>query len=243
VRLTDDGGHLVVAVADGVSAGEWSHVAARTSADAAVVSLCDQLLDGRLLAGLQLDWIRLADRVNGALWDAFLACDDPLAQSSAMNPPAEIARRHELITELMSSTLITAVVPTEPDGSGRWLSWFAGLGDTSAWLLKADQTWTPLTAVKGAGEEIATSATAAFPHLDPTAVSPQVVDLATGSALVLMSDGVGDPLGDGTGEVGIQLASWWHAPPPLLEFADQVAFARRSFDDDRTAVGIWVEEY
>jgi serine/threonine protein phosphatase PrpC len=243
VRLTNDGDHVVLAVADGVSAGEWSHVAAQAAADAAADCLSEQLVNRPDATELDPDWPRVVDTVNTALWDAFLSCDDPAAQSIASGPPVEDSLRHAVVARLMSSTLVTAVVPTGPDGSGRWTAWLAGLGDTSAWILRADRTWTPLTMVKNQGAAIATSATAAFPCPDPGVGAHRVIDLTAGDALVLMSDGVGDPLGDGTGEVGVQLASWWHTPPSMLEFADQIAFARRSFDDDRTVVAVWVQEH
>jgi hypothetical protein len=51
---------------------------------------------------------------------------------------------------------------------------------------------------------------------------------------------VDTPLGAGTGEVGRVLADLWAAPPEMLDFAAQVGFARRTFDDDRTVVGVWL---
>jgi hypothetical protein len=55
-----------------------------------------------------------------------------------------------------------------------------------------------------------------------------------------MTDGIGDPLAAGTGEVGRFLTGVWSTPPASgLEFAAHVGFARRSFDDDRTAVAFW----
>ena len=56
--------------------------------------------------------------------------------------------------------------------------------------------------------------------------------------IFLMTDGVGDPLGRGDGPVGRFLATEWAEPPDMLSFAGQVAFARRSYDDDRTVVGV-----
>ena len=64
-------------------------------------------------------------------------------------------------------------------------------------------------------------------------------ELTAQQVLVLMSDGVGDPLGAGTGEVGQTLAESWRKPPYILTFAAQVEFARRSFDDDRTVIAVW----
>ncbi|WP_068425013.1 hypothetical protein [Piscicoccus intestinalis] len=64
--------------------------------------------------------------------------------------------------------------------------------------------------------------------------------LGDGAALVLMTDGVGDPLGSGAGEVGTTLAQLWSRPPHPVEFAAQVAFGRKTFDDDRAALVVWL---
>jgi hypothetical protein len=115
------------------------------------------------------------------------------------------------------------------------------LGDTSAWQLRPDREmpWESLREVKNAGSTIASSATAAVPLIPRQLPPPVSARLCPGEALVLMSDGVGDPLGGGTGEVGASLASAWRLPPDPLNFAAQVGFARRTFDDDRTVVAIW----
>jgi hypothetical protein len=59
-----------------------------------------------------------------------------------------------------------------------------------------------------------------------------------GEVLVLMSDGVGDPLVDGAGEVGRVLSGAWRRPPRDVDFAAQVGFAKRTYDDDRTVVAV-----
>jgi len=58
-----------------------------------------------------------------------------------------------------------------------------------------------------------------------------------------MSDGIGDALGSGTGEVGEFLAKVWRRPPSPLAFAAQAEFSRKSFDDDRTALVFWPVYY
>jgi hypothetical protein len=63
--------------------------------------------------------------------------------------------------------------------------------------------------------------------------------LRADEALFVMTDGVGDPLGDAAGEVGQFLGEVWRAAPDVLTFAAQVGFARQTYDDDRTVVGVW----
>jgi hypothetical protein len=138
----------------------------------------------------------------------------------------------------MATTLLLAALRTEPDSDGHHAGGLMALGDTCAFVVSRD-AWHPVTAVKNEGAEIASSATVALPYLPPGPVP--VVDLSIGpdAALFLMTDGVGDPLGSGAGEVGDFLASVWTEPPDALLFAAQVGFARKSFDDDRTVVGLW----
>jgi hypothetical protein len=115
----------------------------------------------------------------------------------------------------------------------------ARVGDCSAWLLRADGSWAPQQAIKNADEEIHTSATAALPVLGGALPPPVRTALRPGEALVLMSDGVGDPLVDGAGEVGRVLSGAWRRPPRDVDFATQVGFAKRTYDDDRTVVAVW----
>jgi hypothetical protein len=58
---------------------------------------------------------------------------------------------------------------------------------------------------------------------------------------VLITDGVGDPLGSGGGTVGRFLAHMWATPPEILAYAQHVGFYRKSFTDDRTAVTVWAD--
>jgi hypothetical protein len=134
-----------------------------------------------------------------------------------------------------------AVIDLEPGENGEHTAHVVALGDTSAWLLAPGDPvpWTPLQHVKNSGSEVASSTTAAIPVVPAVAPEAVVVRFGPGTALVLMTDGVGDALGGGTGEVGAFLAQAWATPPTSLNFAAQVDFARRSYDDDRTALAVW----
>lgn len=220
-----DGSWLVVAVADGVSAGRLSHLAAR-----AVVRGALRLLGDRLDAGAtpaELDW----DEIIGTLAAQVLLL--------ARRESGDEALEARDAARVMASTVALAVVPTAAEADGARTATVVPVGDTSAWVLRAGTTWEPVTAVKNAGEAVASSATIALPLL-PTEVATAAVVLGPGDALVVMTDGVGDPLGDGTGEVAATLAAWWAAPPSRWAFAAQVDFGRRSHTDDRSAVGVWL---
>lgn len=222
--VTEDGRWLVASVSDGVSAGECSHLAAEIVSHSGCRRVTELLTE---VEPADLDWRAILD----GLADEILVHDE--LPSSTMD-----ARK---VADSMAATALFAVVAVDPAEDGSRSVHVMSLGDTSAWLLHPDreERWTPLQELKNAGRIIASSATTAIP-LIPRELPPAVpAILDANGVLVLMSDGVGDPLGDGTGEVGDTLADAWRWPPDSLSFAAQVGFARRSFDDDRTVVGIW----
>jgi serine/threonine protein phosphatase PrpC len=219
--VTGDGRWLVASVADGVSAGEHSHRAAEVVSHAGCRRVAELL--GEVEPG-DLDWPAIFQELAGDV----IAC----------------AERELSIVDLrtaagsMAATALFAVVAVDIDENGGRSVHTMSLGDTSAWLLRPDG-WLPLREVKNAGSAIVSAVTAAIPRV-PRELPPAVpARLDPDGVLVLMSDGVGDPLGDGTGEVGARLAEAWRRPPDPLNFAAQVGFARRSFDDDRTVLAIW----
>jgi hypothetical protein len=109
-------------------------------------------------------------------------------------------------------------------------------GDSSALMLSRGR-WHPLTTLKNSGQEIASNAVLALPR--EVTVTPLSGFLRPGEALVVVSDGIGDPLGQGAGAVGQFLAAHWSQPPDLFSFAGQAAFYRKGFTDDRTATAVW----
>jgi hypothetical protein len=138
----------------------------------------------------------------------------------------------------MATTVVCAVVTELADGRHRAeLAW---IGDSAAYLLSAS-TW---HAVGGsvktidAGDGPLTTTTKALPSRS-VSFSTADIEFGVGDGLFLMTDGVADPLGSGRGDVGSALADWWSTPPDKFTFGAQVDFARRSFDDDRTVVGVW----
>jgi hypothetical protein len=142
----------------------------------------------------------------------------------------------ELTAEL-ATTLVLAVIDLRPDDDGSRRVQVVRVGDSSAWVHAAGR-WQNLHGLKNESAVIAASTTAALPLVTSFECAGHRV--ATGDVLVLMTDGVGDPLGDGENDLGRFLAEVWTTPPSVLAFGAQVDFARKSFDDDRTAVAVWV---
>ncbi|HEU5470197.1 MAG TPA: protein phosphatase 2C domain-containing protein [Actinophytocola sp.] len=224
--VTQDRRWLVVSVADGVSAGEYSHRAAEIVTREGCTRIAG-LLTG--VAPAALDWNAVLGEVSAVVVGQVRAELDL--------PGADLRQ----VADRAAATALFAVVAVDPDDGGGRTVHVMSLGDTSAWLLHSEREtrWTPLQAVKNAGAAVASSATAAVPLIPRELPPPVAARLDQDGVLVLMTDGVGDALGGGTGEVGDHLARAWQRPPDPLNFAAQVGFARRSYDDDRTVVAVW----
>lgn len=226
--LSADGEWLVCLVADGVSAGEWSHLAAYVATEEGAADIA------KLLATADpadLPWRAVLQRLADQLADICATLPSGDAVDIDLSPQ-EVAAK-------MATTLVIGVVATRPGENGTHAVTVVRLGDSSGWILDAQDGWISLGDVKNAGNVIAESATACLPLVpehDPAVVETTLGD---GAALVLITDGIGDPLGSGRGEVGTHLATVWARPPHPVEFAAQVAFGRKTFDDDRGAIVVW----
>lgn len=248
--ISEDQNLLVGCVADGVSEGRWSHHAA----DIACRLLTQGVLDG-LVASTQevaaawtlavdaLAWPALVDAVNDAIVETAIArLRERGALVKATSPGGEGAGADAPITmadaaRLLSTTAVVFAVTTKPspDGAHHYVLAVVA-GDSSAYLLSGAR-WTPLTDTKGEDGGVVSSSVRPLP-------GPQDVDvlhgkLRAGECLVVVTDGVGDPLGAGGGSVGRFLAAAWTKPPALLAFGGHVGFLRKTFNDDRTAFAIW----
>ncbi|GIF73798.1 protein phosphatase 2C domain-containing protein [Asanoa siamensis] len=236
VAVTRDGHWLVGCVADGVSAGKLSHRAA----DLACEKIVSELIDGLAEAGIEADlgklrWDAAVDSANDAIKNEFLR-----TLRSSRNQQQEIEADEVTLADVrqhMSSTAVAFVVATHPGPDGTHRSLVTAIaGDSSALLLR-DGAWSPVTAVKGAGDEVASSEVRPLPRV--VTPEPNAIQLRPGDVLAVISDGIGDPMGSGGGVVGRFLAEQWTSPPDTIEFAHQVGFYRRTFVDDRTAVAVW----
>ncbi|OLR93509.1 protein phosphatase 2C domain-containing protein [Actinokineospora bangkokensis] len=222
-------GSVVVAVADGVSAAPLAHVGATLAVRTAVEQAHRALGDGGVDWEVALRWaayalVQFAEKLPPEADGA--AGDGAQADGAQGDGAAERAER------VLATTLVLAVVTSTAEGA---VADVVRVGDSGAWVL-ADGVLTPtFPAPEG---EVLTSTTAALPRL-PEQRSPTRVELPPGAALLLATDGVGVPLGDGRGAVGAAFAAALASPPDRLGFARVVDFSRETFDDDRTAVVVW----
>lgn len=231
IATSDD--WLVLAVADGVSQGHWSHVAAETASRAACKLVLDQADRGELI-----DWSVISRRVSMRVLEE-AEYRRLISQPESSEEADGLLDRLERCRSIMSTTLVVALVSRHIADAGTFPVELAVLaGDSGVYVM--DEFGTRL-AVGGKADDGSPITSGAVRPL-PGAVEPDVVAFSAhaGQAVVLVSDGLGDPIGDGGGEVGQALARRWAAPPTIDQFLVDVNFLRRSFDDDRTAVAVWM---
>lgn len=226
--LSEDGEWLIAMVADGVSSGEWSHLAAKVATEEGCAEVARLL---RTMPPHEIPWREVHEGLADRLTDI---C------ATLPGKHAEVELSREEVSQRMATTLVAGVVATRPSEDGTHAVTVVRLGDVSGWILDEEDGWVALESIKNAGKVIAESATACLPLVPEAEPEVVVTTLGDGAALVLMTDGVGDPLGSGQGEVAGELARWWVRPPHPLEFASQVAFGRKSYDDDRGALAVWL---
>jgi serine/threonine protein phosphatase PrpC len=230
---------LVGCVADGVSEGRWSHHAADIACAELTRRVLEAIEQAEWTTGIEsLPWSDLVDATNNAI------------VSTAVTRLQELGRlEHRETTEkdlpitmsdaarLLSTTAIVFAVSAArtPEGAHPFLIGLVA-GDSSAYML-SDGVWNPLTGTKGEEGGVITSSVSPLPG--PQEVEVFSGQLEPGDCLVIVTDGVGDPLGSGSGAVGSFLANAWKEPPSILAFGDQVGFLRKNFTDDRTAFAIW----
>ena len=139
--------------------------------------------------------------------------------------------------DLMATTAVAAAVSAGDSGISGEIAW---VGDSQAWVLDDESAWRLVAPVRSdqPDTEVVAGRTRALPSV---CLSVHTISWPPGGRRVfLMSDGVGTPLEMST-EVQKTLAEWWGSPPDPYVFVQQVGFARQSFMDDRTAVGIWID--
>ena len=183
-------------------------------------SVCWQPRPGRLVVTVcdgvgSLEFSHEAADLAAVRMPALLDCP---AGSTAPAWPAAFATISAEVDALatahgraMATTVISACI-TANAGTG-YRAEIAWLGDSAAYLLR-DEAWKVVGGSPKAvdGDAPLVSSTAALPCIAP---EPRclTINIGTGDALFLMTDGVADPLGSGRGEVGATLAQWWSIPP------------------------------
>ncbi len=130
-----------------------------------------------------------------------------------------------------ASTLTVAVV------RGRRVR-LAAVGDSPAYLL-ADGSFEVLVGEREDPDGLVGGRVDALPGATDTL---RAVERDLDGVLLVCTDGLALPLGDGTGEVGEALGAELVTPPDLIDFVRLLDFSRATYDDDRTLVAVWPPE-
>lgn len=221
-------GRLAVAVADGVSSagrgGEGAALAVRAASQWTAAHVPRVPAHGE------------ARDVTGCT-SALVAANERLLLAQPGRPAGPGSE--------LATTLVAGLVEQAPGGRAR--ACLARVGDSTGFVLSAGRTWREVF-LPGGDDGPATDA---LPHpalgLDADVVQVVEVDLEPGEALVLVTDGVANPLRDGPstvapalGGVVAEAAVGRVSPVGLLAALD---FSRRGAHDDRTLllVSSWPE--
>ncbi|MEU7058127.1 protein phosphatase 2C domain-containing protein [Streptomyces sp. NPDC046197] len=222
IARDEAGRHLVVAVADGISACRFSDLGAQVAATTAVNAVRSALGD-------------LGPRDPLELLDA-----RHIFQQVAQQMQATAKQRGVSIRDV-GVVLITAVVPTQGTAAdGSRAVWVARVGDVSAWHLQ-NKLWQPFVGghKRQHGGVESGEVDAALPWA-PQAVEARSYTVTAGSTLAFVTDGIGDALHDNPA-LNSHFAQHWAGKPPVTSFLTDMHFDAPSCQDDRTAVVVWTD--
>jgi len=211
-------GAVLFAVADGVSSARQSDVGASTACMTAIATMRRQLDTGR---GMDLTYVA-EDAARSLTAQAAQMLDQDQVTAAA-------------VEELLATTLVAGYIAPSADGCGGAI---IQIGDSSAWILAQDRFYPMLEQKNDPHAEFISSAVSPLPRI-PEHLAAVEFSLCSGDALLIGTDGFGDPLGDGEGKVGYLFAENLRRPPPGRGLAHLLDFSRDTFDDDRTLVAVW----
>jgi hypothetical protein len=210
---------LIVAVADGVSAAERSDLGAALAVRHACAAVARQLDrdEGKL------DWPEVFDHSAWALVEEH------------RRHVADPAAGPEQAAATLATTLVVAAVTHLGDGA--WRAQAAAVGDSPTLLLQ-DGEFEVVVGEAASSDGLLGGGVAALPR-HSRAVRHDERTFGPGAVLLVCSDGLALPLGDGIGEVGRMLTRELARPPEIVDFARLLDFSRSTYDDDRTLIAVW----
>lgn len=229
--LRDNSDWLVLALADGVSSAQASHLGAQRATHIAtdlLMERCCSIPTKREIRGE--DWLAILRHVR----EQFLAMQSRVGDDLGGPECGEPSGR-----DLATTLTIVAIARTEtPKYPCFILQW----GDSDVWKLR-EHHWSQVKIAAQKREsgfmQMKTDALPYVPKDIGTVVAQETI--APGEALFLTTDEVSGVLqhANSINTVARQLSALWKCPPSGLDFASQVGFRLRGFGDDRTCLGVW----
>ncbi|HWS37967.1 MAG TPA: protein phosphatase 2C domain-containing protein, partial [Actinoplanes sp.] len=247
VQLTEDQEWLVGCISDGVSAAARSHEATAVISDRISRALVEHLAasppsddPGRWENEIgAIPWTLVLRSVNDAVCELAWPYLSLAAQQKGTSlDPAGLVPQDEA-REIMAGTALAFVVATKASPDGVHRAMLARVaGDSAVFTLRGEQ-WIPLARVEDDDEDEAAfwSPVEALPGAGE--VETRSFSLRPGEPLIVMTNDLGDPLETVEEPVSGFLTDRWRTPPDLLEFAQHLAFYRKTFTGDRTAIAVW----
>jgi hypothetical protein len=223
IELLRSPDRLLVAVADGISSAPQSHLGATIAVRYALRWLAERV--GASTA--EIDWREL---MQHSAW-AIVEQASVLFPTEAPSPDAQFAESQ------LATTLVCAVLEFD-EATRETRAHVSGVGDSGAWLMHEDRFDHVFGGKANPDGPVSSSAVSGLPKV-PAELQHATVVVPPGTVLLLGTDGFGDPLGAGSGEVGRAFRNALLKPPPTLALAWLLDFSRETFDDDRTLVAVW----
>jgi serine/threonine protein phosphatase PrpC len=238
-----EGRWLIGVIADGVSAGHNSHLAADIACQTALSQVRTMLSDRDMSvpAVPTSAWEELARTITAEIllrarpiYQGKIRTADGADLDPLQVPTVEYARR-------MATTAELVVVDTEPDpAGGHAFVRVVVAGDGSGLVLDPRRGWRLLgRPTKQTSEGLVSHAVADALPSDEVSVLVRHDSIEPGQALVITTDGIGDFLADGSTPVGGYLHQAWRTPVSHAEMLRSASFVTFQCDDDRTAVVVW----
>jgi serine/threonine protein phosphatase PrpC len=225
---------VVVAVADGVSGAPQSHVGASVAVNAAI----DYFISTKTAEIERVDWKHVCEAIarhlNWAVTSLRGHGGIPDTMSEAENDITAAALKY------LATTFVCAVVTKNQGGQGL-AARVITVGDSGVWLL-SDGRFQAVAGGKDDSSGITANDVTPLPCL-PENITPTKITIKAGEVLLLGTDGFGEPLGSGDGDLGLSFKTMLKTVPSLTAFAETLDFTRKYFVDDRTLVAIWPREF
>lgn len=228
--------YLLVAVSDGVSNAQFSGYSSRKLVRHTVRAIARSL-------SIQPDRVWSSKDLQEIATSAIIRSADNMSvwKTDDLDSP-KVPSRNVSYRDL-SATLTVAIIPTNtsPDGNRPAIVGF--VGDSPSYVLQ-NGAWRLITPAIKQGE-VMDQTTAALPLQDNSKLNVTWIDveLEPGSALFVVTDGIGTSLDNGNTSLGEYLRTEWAHPCSMKQFTNALDFDRSGEDDDRTVVAVWTPPF